>query len=64
MASDLSDPKTAWEHVRGLLGRGRRDWDKLRVGARLVNVSGTGVMIASAVAVTALRREHKGTGGE
>jgi hypothetical protein len=62
--ADVVSVGTSYGRLDCLLGRGRRDWDKLRVGARLVNVSGTGVMIASAVAVTALRREHKGTGGE
>jgi hypothetical protein len=44
-----------------LLGRGRRDWDRLRDGARQVRVSDTGVMVASAATVTALRRSHKRT---
>lgn len=57
--ADVVSVRTSYGRLDCLLGRGRRDWDRLRAGAQPVRVSDTGVMVASAAAVTALRREHK-----
>ena len=60
-AADVVSVRTSYGGLDCLLGRGRRDWDRLREGARQVRVSDTGVMLASAATVTALRRSHKRT---
>jgi hypothetical protein len=61
-STDVVSVRTSYGRLDCLLGRGRRDWDKLLAGARLVDVSGAGVRVASHAAVTALRRGHKETG--
>jgi hypothetical protein len=58
-AADVVSVRTSYGGLDCLLGRGRRDWERLREGAQQVRVSDTGVMLASAATVTALRRSHK-----
>jgi hypothetical protein len=60
-AADVVSVATSFGRLDCLLGRGRRDWDSLRDGARQVRVADTGVTVASAATVTALRRSHKRT---
>lgn len=61
MAETLS-ARTGYGTLDCLLGRGRRDWDRLRERAQLFPVSGAAVTVARAADARALRRRFKGAG--
>jgi hypothetical protein len=52
--------QTSFGKLDLLLERGRRDWDLLRPGADLIQVTDVGVLVASAADCYALRRRYKG----
>jgi hypothetical protein len=52
--------QTSFGKLDLLLERGRQDWDLLRPGADLIDVTDVGVLVASAADSYALRRRYKG----
>ena len=51
---------TSYGRLDCLLERGRRDWDRLRLGAGVIRVADADVLVASATDAWSLRRAFKG----
>jgi hypothetical protein len=58
--ADLVSVRTGYGTLDCLMERGRRDWDRLRAGARPFDVAGVRVLVARAADIRVLRLRFKG----
>jgi hypothetical protein len=58
--ADLVSVRTGYGKLDCLMERGRRDWDRLRTGARPLDVGGVQVLVARADDIRLLRVRFKG----
>src|SRR5258708_15248057 len=58
-AADLVSVRTGYGRLDCLMERGRRDWDRLRAGARPFDLCGERVLVAGAGDIRLLRARYK-----